>query len=176
MAVEQAPLLEVYERGVPEAFVAGMALNLKLYIWGTPVAQARPRGRVIVPRGNGKPFVQFYEEKKSADWQNEVAFQARQQIMGITVKGDGDFKLPATGRVLASIRFNMKKPASYSKTVIHNVRKPDVDNLAKGVLDGLVKGGIIEDDNLVTDLLVYKRYACQDHPEGVEIDLTVLPV
>lgn len=162
----------MHRRGVPEAFVAGLALNLKLYIWGTPVPQARPRGRVVAPQGR-KPFVQFYEEKKSSDWQDEVAFQARKQIMGIPVTG-GDFKLPAKGRVLMTIRFNVNKPKSYPASVVYPTKKPDIDNLAKAVMDGLVKGGIIEDDNMVTDLLAYKRYVSLDHPEGVEIDLTVL--
>lgn len=176
MASWQAPEPALDAEWTPAAHVAGSSLSLKLYVWGAPVAQSRPRGRVVTPAGK-RPFIQFYEEKKSADWQLEVAKQVREQVPLLQVTGDGsDFVLPATGRVLMSIRFNIAKPVSYPKSVVHNTRKPDVDNLGKAVLDGIVKGRIIEDDNLVTDLVVYKRYANVEHPEGVEIDLTVLPI
>ena len=151
-----------------------MALSLKLYVDGKAEPQARPRGRVVAPKHGGKPWVQFYEEKKSSDWQEQVAVQTRAQIPKIEVHGDGDFTLPAEGRVLMGIRFNLEKPKSYPASVIHHTRKPDVDNLAKAVMDGLVKGRILKDDNMVTDLTVYKRYATPDHPPGVEIDLTII--
>lgn len=35
---------------------------------------------------------------------------------------------------------------------------PDVDKLARGLLDGLVYGGVILDDKFVTDLVALKRY------------------
>lgn len=174
MVAGQASLLEVHRVRVPEAHVAGLALSLKLFIDGKPEPQSRPRGRVVSPKSGGKPFVQFYEEKPAQLWQEQVAVQARAQIPKIQVHGDGDFTLPARGRVLMAIRFNLDKPKSYSKSVVHHIKKPDVDNLAKAVMDGLVKGRIIEDDNLVTDLTVYKRYSDLEHPLGVEIDLTVI--
>ena len=40
-----------------------------------------------------------------------------------------------------------------------HVKKPDVDNLAKAVLDALVDQGVIKDDSLVTRLEVAKEYA-----------------
>lgn len=129
-----------------------------------------------MPRGK-KPFVQFYTEKKSADWERTVADQARAQVLSATVEGDGaDFVLPLTGRVLMTVRFNLAKPKSYPKSVVHHTKKPDIDNLEKAILDGLVQGRIIEDDGLVTDSVTMKRYVEPGHPEGVEIDLTVLPL
>lgn len=174
MATEQAQELALHGGWVPKAHVAGLALSLSLFVAGDPEPQSRPRGRVVVPKSGGKPWVQFYEEKKAQDWQETVALQTRAQIPQIDVDGEGDFTLPAKGRVLLSLRFNLQKPKSYPKSVVHHTKKPDVDNLAKAVMDGLVKGRIIEDDNLVTDLAVYKRYATPLHPVGVEIDLTVI--
>lgn len=172
MAAEQAPIFEVHSGGTPEAYVAGMAISLKLYIWGPPESQARPRGRVVAAPGK-KPFVQFYEDGKSKQWRAEVIRQLREQIPLIDVQG-GTFSLPARGRVLMGIRFNLKKPASYPKSVVHHTKKPDIDNLSKHILDGLVQANVIEDDSWVTDLTLSKRYETPDHPEGVEIDLTVI--
>jgi Holliday junction resolvase RusA-like endonuclease len=78
-------------------------------------------------------------------------------------------------RVLLTLRFNLPKPKSYPKRVVHHLKKPDIDNYAKALIDGLVKGRIIEDDGLVTDLTIQKRYLEPGHPEGVEVDLTALP-
>lgn len=178
MVAEQAQIFEddaIRPSGFPSAVVAGNALNLKIFIAGEAVAQSRPRGRVVAAKGRA-PFVQFYEEKKSAEWQEQVAVRCREQVAEIPVDGTDEFTLPASGRVLMTVRFNMVRPKSYPKTVIHHVRKPDIDNLVKALLDGLVKGRIIEDDNLVTDLMIQKRYIEPGHPAGVEVDLTVLPV
>lgn len=124
-----------------------------------------------------KPYPQFYEEKAATEWQQVVADMAMLCVRAIPVQGEGqDFTLPTSGRVLITVRFNMPKPVSYPKSVVHHVRKPDLDNLVKAVLDGLVKGRILEDDNCVTDMMVIKRYAEPGHPEGVEVDLTALPV
>lgn len=108
-------------------------------------------------------------------WEDTVAHWAKQQIMKVPPMGEGqDFRLPLDGRIVLTLRFNMHKPVSYPKTVIHHTKKPDVDNLAKAVLDGLAKGRIIVDDNSVTDSYAYKRYEVPGHPEGVEIDMTVV--
>lgn len=119
-----------------------------------------------------KPFAQVYPEPKTREWEEMVADQAQRQITLIPVSGDTDFILPITGRVLLTARFNLRKPVSYPASVVHVVKKPDLDNLLKSLLDGLVKGRILEDDNVVTDISTSKRYVEPGHPEGVELDIT----
>lgn len=128
------------------------------------------------PKG-GKPWVQFYEEKKSSDWQDHVAEVSRVQALAAEVEGEGDdFLLPLEDcRLLVRMRFNVTKPKSYPARVVDATKKPDIDNLAKGVLDGLVKGRVIADDNAVTDLMLYKRYVEPGHPAGVEVEVTAVP-
>lgn len=46
--------------------------------------------------------------------------------------------------------------------------KPDLDKLARALLDGLVEGGLLPDDSLVVDLLVRKRYA-DASPPGAQV-------
>lgn len=176
MATGQASVPPHYPRGLPRAVIAGKALALGFFVPGDPVPKDRPRGRVVQPRG-GKPFVQFYPEKKSVDYEEHVGQQALIQLRTVEVDGDEDFTLPLRdSRILASIRFNLKKPASYSKSVVHMTKKPDLDNLLKAILDALVKHNIIDDDNCVTDLSVCKRYADDEHPVGAEVELTILPL
>jgi Holliday junction resolvase RusA-like endonuclease len=42
------------------------------------------------------------------------------------------------------------------------ITKPDVDNYAKGILDGM-NGVVFTDDNVVTNLSIQKRYADRDY-------------
>lgn len=174
MVTEVAPLSAAHPAGFPSALVVGSSVALRLFIPGKPEPKRRHRARVVQAAGR-KPFVQTYSDGKSRDYEQMVADVAVHQVRTVPVDGDGqDFTLPFTGRVLVTLRLNMPKPVSYPKSVVHHTKKPDVDNLAKAVLDGLVHGGVLKDDGLVTDLTTFKRYVEDGHPEGVEIDLTVI--
>ena len=120
---------------------------------------------------------QLYTPKETQQWESHVAESARAQLLSVEVEGD-DFTLPVSEvRVLANLRFNLDKPVSYPKRVVHATKKPDLDNLVKAVLDGLVQGRVLEDDNCITDMMVSKRYSDHlDHPVGVEVELTCLKV
>lgn len=74
--------------------------------------------------------------------------------------------------MLVVMRFNLPKPASYPASLVQHTKKPDLDNLVKSVLDGLVKGQILEDDKYITDLTISKRYTEPGHPVGVEVEIT----
>ena len=119
----------------------------------------------------------MYPDPRSEKWEQYVADEVVKQLMQVPTEGEGeDFVLPLREcRVLLNLRFNLPKPKSYPARVTHHTKKPDIDNYAKAVIDGLVKGRIIEDDGLITDLSIQKRYIEDGHPKGVEIDLTALP-
>lgn len=139
------------------------------------VAKERPQARVVAPKG-GRPFAQFYTPAKTRLWEEHVGQHALMQLRGVEVDGD-DFTLPIKDvRIILNMRFNLRKPSSYPKSVVHAAKKPDLDNLVKGVLDALVSARVIEDDNCITDMQVMKRYASEDHPPGVEVELTCLPL
>lgn len=139
----------------------------------------------MVTPANKKPWVQFYEEKTSADWQDHVAEHVRYQSVKVPIQGNGTFVLPFVDvRALVVLTFNLHRPVSYPARVTQHTKKPDVDNLAKGVLDGMVKGMLLKDDSCITDLTISKRFADESDslpelagpPLGVEIQLTVMPV
>lgn len=54
-------------------------------------------------------------------------------------------------------------------TVVDKSTRPDLDNLAKGVLDCLVDAGVLKDDGLICQLNLCKYYA---DTEQVTIDIT----
>ena len=130
-----------------------------------------------MPSGGKKPFVQFYSEKKCVEYEQLVGEVSLRELRRVEVVGDDDFTLPIKNfRIIASIRFFVKKPVSYPKSVKHATKKPDLDNLVKAILDALVSARVIEDDNCVTDLYTSKRYADPENPVGVEVELTCLPL
>lgn len=174
MASRTTPLLESHPEGFPRALVAGGAVVLGFFIPGEPVAKERPQARVIVAAGK-RPFPQFYTPAKTVEWETHVGEVALAQLRGVEIDGDEDFTLPVKeSRILVHARFNLTKPKSYPKSVVHATKKPDLDNLIKAILDGLVLARVISDDNCVTDLHIMKRYADPDHPPGVEVELTCL--
>lgn len=178
MASGQASLFAPHPEGFPGAFVAGRTVAFRFFVPGKEFnrevevpAKERQRARIIQSPGK-KAFAQWYTPKKTVDWEEHVGEQARAQLLSLTE----DFTLPQKDcRVIMQIRFNVRKPKSYPASVRWPVKKPDLDNLVKAVLDGMVNGRIIEDDNCITDLQTMKRYAEPGHPVGVEVDVTCLP-
>lgn len=177
-----ASLFADHPAGFPAVVAAGRAISLRLFIPAdADDAQKveplhRHRVRILTPAGQ-KPRPQIYADPRSAEWEEYVSDQATEQLRATPTEGEGeDFLLPLRDmRVLLMLRFNLPKPKSYPARVVHHTKKPDIDNYAKGVIDGLVKARIMADDGMITDLSIKKRYIAPGHPEGVEIDLTALP-
>jgi crossover junction endodeoxyribonuclease RusA len=63
------------------------------------------------------------------------------------------------GPARVQITFRLPRPKSAPKSVTLPIKRPDIDKLARAVLDGLVAGGALADDSQVVDLLVSKRFA-----------------
>jgi crossover junction endodeoxyribonuclease RusA len=53
----------------------------------------------------------------------------------------------------------------------HKITKPDIDKLARAVLDSLTLAGVFRDDALVYSLTVQKRYCAGQEAPGVMITL-----
>lgn len=132
--------------------------ELKHFVQGTPISQPRPRvGRFGVMKhklkdGSTHPIYA---------WRLNVRFAIESCIRGCE---------KVKGPVKVSMIFNMPRPEShYSKSLKkagqllpsapeHHIVKPDIDNLAKAVLDGIGSSEIWGDDNQVIFLEAKKRY------------------
>ena len=124
------------------------------FVSGKPVPKARPR---TMSRG-GKSIT--YTPKATREWESLVRDTAALEMRG---------RKPLDGPLEVSMQFWMPAPASWSNKKrdavggMFHVKKPDVDNLAKAVLDGM-ESIVFERDSQVAKLTVSKRYAL-DHSE-----------
>jgi len=142
---------------------------VQLYIPGTPRPQPRPRfakGRVIATA-----------DPLARRWTNACEFYARQTVMNL----GGDKLVPhylgAKGEALRCelyFQFPTQK-RNADRYGLPHLRVPDVDNLAKLVLDAFVrKGLILGDDSRVCELIVKKNWVrVQD--AGCIATLSLLP-
>ena len=123
---------------------------INIYVAGQPVGKARPRvtrtGRVYTPT-------------KTMKAEASIQDAAREAMQG---------QQPMEGPVYVSAAFNMAIPTSWTKGKQTQARndelmptaKPDLDNLAKTILDAL-NGIVYRDDSQVVQLAISKRYSDQ---------------
>lgn len=110
----------------------------------------------------------------------------REQLPGV-IRAAGLPTEPFTGPVTVGVQVFIPRPKSHYGTGRNAARVKDsaprlpvnratgdVDNHAKGVLDGLVAAGVMPDDSVVTILNVSKRYARCD--PGIMVQIETLPV
>jgi Holliday junction resolvase RusA-like endonuclease len=71
------------------------------------------------------------------------------------------------------ITFYLPRPKSLKKSIVYPSKRPDVDKLARAVLDALT-GITWRDDSQVTYLCVMKVYASGTCPPGAQIDIEYL--
>lgn len=119
-------------------------------VYGTPVPKGRPR---FVRRGS---FISTYTPKTTKDYEDKVREAAR-----IAMGPEKPLETPVS--VYLYIRLPI--PASYSKKRSEAcrqglelpIKKPDIDNSAKAVLDGM-NGIVYQDDAQIVSLHIKKMY------------------
>lgn len=124
--------------------------NLSFTILGIPVAKGRPK---FFRRGL---FVGTYTPKKTEAYEGSVLGQALQY------KPDRPLECP----LRVTLRFFFPAPASMPKKlrllaegeILFVSKKPDIDNLIKGILDPL-NAVFWTDDKLVVAVIAEKRYS-----------------
>ena len=127
-----------------------MTFQVVFTIYGEPVAKGRPK---FARRGN---FVHAYTPAKTKTYEEEVHYMAA-CAMGASK--------PLEVAVEAYICITHAIPASYSKKRKQaclsgeekHTKKPDCDNTAKAVIDGMV-GVVMKDDSFITSLHITKLY------------------
>ena len=120
-------------------------------IEGNPVPKGRPRFR------RTKTFITTYTPKKTLDFEDQVK-KASQESMGNVE--------PLETPIAVYLYFRLPIPQSYSKKATEaclkgsqrHVKRPDLDNLAKSVLDGM-NGIVFKDDSQITSLHCTKVYS-----------------
>lgn len=137
---------------------------LQVFVPGTPKPQPRPRA---ARRGG---FISIYNPGTASEWKTAV-------------RGMIERASPAelfTGPLEVTLVFLLKRPKRLMRktdpigTVSHT-GTPDVDNLAKAVLDAITDTGVVwNDDSQVQDIRIGKRYAEKSGATGcfIRIELS----
>lgn len=77
-----------------------------------------------------------------------------------------------TGPCFAAMTFILPRPKRLKSGPRQpHAAKPDIDNLAKAVLDALNHVGVWGDDAQVSQAMLCKRYAASDERPGAEITI-----
>jgi crossover junction endodeoxyribonuclease RusA len=130
----------------------GAGLLVELFVPGRPAPQGSKRhvgGGILVE-----------SSKAVAPWRTTVAWHAAQAHQGA----------PLDGPLAVHVGFVMPRPAALPKrkaTPAHT-KRPDIDKLARAVLDAL-SGVVWRDDSQIDDLHPTKRYAELDEQPGAHI-------
>ena len=142
-----------------------------ILIPGEPVAQTRPRTRVVTMKGR-KPFAQVYNPKagKASKWRKVASqcifdeLEAMRLYPPVFRKGTPvavDIRLI---HGCPKSRFRTREPAGRA----WRASKPDLDNVVKAVLDAC-QGLLWDDDSQVACLLVEQFTGSQSESARVEI-------
>jgi crossover junction endodeoxyribonuclease RusA len=125
---------------------------------------------VPVPQGSlkfiGNRRVTHNNVEKLRPWRDTVAWHVREDMAAEDVPTlEGPVEVRAT--------FTLPRPKSAPRHRWAPDRKPDLDKLARALLDALVAGGAVVDDAQVVSLLVSKVYPADGNLPGVTF--TVAP-
>ena len=136
---------------------------ISFFVPGTPKPQGSKRG--FVNKHTGKVAMVESAGAPLKDWRGDVKRFAV----------DAMAEMPAfPGPVALALEFQLQRPKSHPKTrITYPEKRPDVDKLARSVLDALTSVCFL-DDAQITELVAVKRWA-HDVP-GVAIrvwDLTL---
>lgn len=119
---------------------------LSVFVAGKPAPQGSKRG--IQHKTTGK-VVLIESSKAVKPW--------REDVRAALLDEHGQPKERIDGPVTVSLEFLLPRPVSTPKTgPAFAMRKPDIDKLARAVLDAITSAGVIEDDARVIALTATK--------------------
>ncbi len=141
-------------------------MKINFTIPGKPVAQGRPR---FYRRGK---YVSAVDPQASRVYKADISYVAKKELEKI------GFKNLLEGPVgLKILAFFPCPKSQYRKTnprpERHHAKRPDADNIAKSVKDGL-SGVVYHDDGQISELSIKKRIAAQGEPPRLEIEVYLL--
>jgi crossover junction endodeoxyribonuclease RusA len=127
----------------------------------TVIGHAQPQGstKAFMPKGARYPVVTS-DNPNLKQWRQLVAYAAQQHASAG----------PLSGGVRVMLDFALQRPKSLPKRTSQHLKKPDIDKLARAVLDALT-GILYRDDSEVVRLDVTKRYAAPTEAPSVRITI-----
>jgi Holliday junction resolvase RusA-like endonuclease len=123
------------------------------------------------PKGSTRAFLNRYTGRIAVTADNRVTQKAWQST--VTLMAQTKFKVAPDGPVAVGLVFYLQKPKSTPKSVIHQIKKPDLDKLVRCVLDGLTSV-VFKDDAQVTVITAMKKFCEGQEQEGCSVTVTYL--
>jgi Holliday junction resolvase RusA-like endonuclease len=120
--------------------------SLSFQVFGDPVPQGSKRAFVV----KNRPVVVDDNKATLRSWRSAVIDAARAGING---------DAPELGPIRVTLMFFLRRPQRPKAGV--PIVKPDIDKLARAVLDGMMDAGVFRDDSQVTTLTARKRYTTE---------------
>lgn len=124
--------------------------TITFFVPGSPEPQPRVRAYV---RGR---HARVYDPGNADNWKRTVAIYAKPNRL----------KEPLLGPIEMELEFFLQRPKSHfgskglkASAPLWPTSRPDVDNLAKAVMDALKDTVLYRDDAQIVSLLVQKRYS-----------------
>jgi Holliday junction resolvase RusA-like endonuclease len=125
-----------------------------------PIYTMQNKGERVVRGKSGKLFVHHFTKKKQQSALDEYVRRLNYDIKRrANLDGIGTFYTFTTA-IKVEIDFLFPHPCYIKKRDrglwLPKVTRPDVDNMAKGLLDCITRVGLIQDDGLIFDLRLRK--------------------
>lgn len=139
--------------------------RFEFFVAGKPAPQGSKRymGR------SGGHGVMVESSKAVAPWRADVRAGAEQALTATQAD-----RFAAGEAVAITLVFVMPRPASApKKRTPQAVKRPDVDKLARAVLDALSSAGIWQDDSQVVDLHASKHVALLNQTPGCQVSISL---
>lgn len=148
-------------------------MSLSIYIPGEACAQGRPRFAVIKNKTTGKSRAVAFDPKESKNYKSLVKMAAQEAI---DEQGWKYTELPLVLTICVWKSIPKSKSKKFREAAIAGYEfpavKPDVDNVAKTIMDALSKVAY-KDDSQIVDLVIKKRYTEDEPHVNVRIEVAV---
>lgn len=132
-----------------------------LYVMGNPAPQGSKRYLGTTKMGRG---IVVETSDKTKPWRADIIGACRRYR-----DDNPDAVFPMTGGLACRMSFNFRRPKSVSRAKRPwMTTSPDLDKLARGVLDPLQVAGIIENDSQIVNLRAEKVY-CNDPGSTLDV-------
>lgn len=132
------------------------------------IPKGQPRARAFAQRFGNKYSARMYDPGTADEWKERVYLALRAKLDALAMS-------QTLGPVGVSMRFTLPRPKShFGKNGLKanapkvSAGKPDIDNLAKLVLDVITKDNRVwRDDSQVIGLLAWKNYEDAENAPGI---------
>jgi Holliday junction resolvase RusA-like endonuclease len=123
---------------------------------GPPKGKGRHRTRIVQPKDGGHAFAMNYSDEETKKYENLVTLSFRQIHCGNPLECAIKVTIAAYFHIPKSTTKRLQARMASDDYPV--VKKPDIDNISKVILDGL-NGVAFKDDSQIFDMRCVKFYS-----------------